>query len=310
MTMNNPAFKLYEAADTDQSGLLLVNCPHSGRDYSMFDLGQLKCSYDQLRILEDSMMDEVAQLSSLASYGITALKAMFPRSYIDPNRALTSLDKSQMRHWTGKYIDFFIPDKYTSFGSGLVPIDAKPEGFEIYAPEFYPTEEDIAGRLKYYKAYHAQLQKTLQDNFNKFGGYALLDMHSCYPTGQPDETGDLPRRADIILSDCRGQSCSPEFLEVVRQAYLDQGLTDIEINRPFKGGYITSHYGKGGIGVFAPGQISPSRSAANINAIQIEVNKRLYWDFDEEQESRQASMVKEANVAVFRIVDAYTRSLT
>lgn len=307
--MANDIFKIHPPDNADHSGMLVVNCPHSGQDYAMFDVEKITCSFEQLRVLEDSLMDEMAQLSRLGQYGITALQALFPRSYIDPNRAVTSLDKTQIRQWTGQYINYFIPDKYTSLGAGLVPVKAKPEGFDIYEPDNYPTEEDIAGRLKYYKAYHAQLQEILRESFNKFGGYALLDMHSCHPTGPADENGDRPRRADIILSDCRGQSCSAEFLEVVRQAYIAQGFENVEVNRPFKGGFITSHYGRGGMGIFSAGQVAPSRAGDTINALQIEVNKRLYWDFETGREKPDSAPLKAANIAVFRKVHDYSLSL-
>lgn len=305
---DNGIFRLHPVPDTVQEGLLLVNSPHSGRDYSRVDASSLKCSLDQLSVLEDTIMDQIAQLSSLGQYGITALEALFPRSYIDPNRIITSLDKSQIRGWTGKHLDFFIPDFYTALGCGLVPIRAAAENFELYDPEFYPTESDIAERLKYYKAYHQQFQKTLREIFNRFGGYALLDMHSCYPSGIV-ESGARENRADIVLSNAFGQSCSDEFLQVVKTAYMGQGFTDIAINNPFKGGYITSHYGRGGMGVFAAGNAATMGKSEKINALQVELNKRLYWDFEKREEKPNAEALKKANIAVFRTVNDYALSL-
>ena len=302
-------FKLHKVADGVPVGPLLVNSPHSGRNYTMMDMGVLKCTIDKLRTLEDTVMDGITQLGNLAQYGITALEALFPRSYIDPNRAATSLDKTQIRGWTGKYLNSFIPDLYTALGCGLVPVRAAAEGFEIYEPANFPTEEDIAGRLKFYKSYHSQLQKSLHDLFNQFGGYALLDMHSCYPTGIV-ETGARANRADIILSNCHGQSCSEDFLQVVKAAYLEQGFTDIVINQPFKGGFITSHYGKGGMGVFAGGNAQGMTNSDNINSLQIELNKRLYWDFEKQQEKPDSEPLKQANIAVFRTVKDYMLSLS
>lgn len=305
---SNAIFKFHAVADNTTSGPVLVNSPHSGRDYSMVDMSALKCGMEKLRVLEDTLIDVIAQLAQLAQYGITSLEALFPRSYIDPNRALTSLDKLQIRGWTGRHISSFIPDFYTALGCGLVPVRAAAEGFEIYDAANYPTEDDIAGRLKYYKAYHHQLQQALHDLFNRFGGYALLDMHSCYPSGII-ESGARENRADIILSNCHGQSCSDEFMHVVKAAFLEQGLTDIAINHPFKGGYITSHYGKGGMGIFASGHAPSMMKSDNIHALQIELNKRLYWDFEKQEEKADAEPLKRANIAVFRAVNDYMMSL-
>lgn len=269
------SFKLYAVGDSSNALPVMVNCPHSGRNYSGFDLKDLACSLDDLRQMEDVGMDVMCGLRDLGRSGITALSGVFARSYVDFNRAETSLDPQSIREGLSTTLTC-IPDSYALKGGGVIPVYAPEEGFMIYRPDAFPTEEDIRIRMVGYKHYHAALRETLSQMFQRHGGYALLDMHSCHPFNVPDEQGRRTSRADIIISDAFGHSCRPEFLQVVKAAYHKHGFENIDINTPFTGGYIVRQYGQVG----ARGWLSSTAARLqDVQAVQIEVNKALYMDW-------------------------------
>jgi N-formylglutamate deformylase len=218
-------------------------------------------------------MNQVCGFDQLGN-GIQGLEFLLPRSYVDVNRAITSLDPSQIRD----YLDRLncLPDYYTSLGHGVVPIRAKVEGFEIYDEGTLPTALEIIERLKFYHAYHEQLQSMILGAVRRHGGYALLDMHSCNPHSAPDATGYAAPRADIIIGDLDGKSCSTGFLEAVRQVYKDHGFTSIALNAPFRGGYITQKYGAHNASAWSTHLPALGRDPFCAQALQIEFNKHLY----------------------------------
>lgn len=270
--MSNSPYRVHRI-DESSAGPLLINSPHSGRDYSFWDITGLCCTPEQLHRLEDTHMNEICGFDQLGN-GIQGLEFLLPRSYVDVNRAMSSLDPTQIRD----YLDHLncLPDYYTSLGHGVVPIRAKVEGFEIYKEGTLPTALEIIERLKFYHAYHEQLQSMILGAARRHGGYALLDMHSCNPHSAPDATGYAAPRADIIIGDLDGKSCSTGFLEAVRQVYKDHGFTSIALNAPFRGGYITQKYGAHNASAWSTHLPALGRDPFCAQALQIEFNKHLY----------------------------------
>lgn len=273
--MSNTAYRVYRP---ENIGPLIVSSPHSGRDYSPFDPSRLICSHEQLRNLEDVGMDQVSNIGHLAQDGIAAIEFLLPRSFIDVNRAPTSLDISQIHDYLPRLK--CIPDKYTALGAGLIPVSAKVEGFELYKPGLEPTALEIIERMRAYRGYHRSLKSLMRASLQLHGGYALIDMHSCYPVGPRNADGHALERADIILGDRHGLSCRPEFLHAVRQVYEDHGLTAIAVNTPFPGGYITQSYGASSDTDWSRKMAGRLSSAFHMQALQIEINKRLYLEKD------------------------------
>ncbi len=275
--MSNTPYKVHGVSETG-SGPLLINSPHSGRDYSGWDISGLCCTPDQLHTLEDTHMNIVCGFDQFGESGIQGLEFLLPRSFVDVNRSATSLDPTQIRDYLEQL--HCLPDYYTSLGHGVVPIRAKVEGFEIYSGENLPTALEIIERLKSYQAYHDQLQIMMLNAARRHGGYALLDMHSCNPFGAPDAMGYAAPRADIILGDLDGKSCSAGFLHAVQQVYKDHGFTSIAINAPFRGGYITQKYGAHNASTWSTHLPDIGRDPFCAQALQIEFNKHLYLEND------------------------------
>ncbi len=113
-----------------------------------------------------------------------------------------------------------------------------------------------------YNPFHAEIQnyhlKQLQKKTNVFH----LDLHSMPSLGtiQHRDPGEL--RADVVISDQMGKSCSKEFRDLVLTSYLEAGFK-VALNWPYYGGRITEQYGN-------PNQ--------NIHVLQVELNRSLYMD--------------------------------
>lgn len=248
------------AADTKHVPLI-IDSPHSGRTYPT-DF-KYDCDLEQLRRLEDLYVDVLT--TDLEQKGAHVLNAEFPRSYIDPSRPRDCLDPKQIKggieelpfEKTGLY------KKFLKNETGLIFMRSVISDFKVYQDDNRPTETDIAKRLPLWDAYHEKLSGM----FNDLGGkdkapVYLLDMHSCWRHGAKKMMGLRARRPDVILSNNNGKTCSAEFLKITAKAFRNNGM-EVQINNPFKGGYIVNKYG------------NPKDQQ---HSLQIEIARDLYID--------------------------------
>ncbi|MGH8373424.1 MAG: N-formylglutamate amidohydrolase [Gammaproteobacteria bacterium] len=128
---------------------------------------------------------------------------------------------------------------------------------EIYRTP--PSEEEIARRRELVHApYHSKLHELLQAKIAKFGHAVLIDAHSVASRANQVHPALTD---DIYLGDRDGTSNSGWLTQTVEQAFLGQALKVVR-NNPYKGGYITQHYG----------------GMEKIEALQIEMRWGLYMD--------------------------------
>ena len=124
-----------------------------------------------------------------------------------------------------------------------------------------PTEEETARWIDDWHApYHARLLQMLDDTRAEFGRAVLLDLHSV--AGRANEI-HAELEHDIYLGDRDGESCEPALTDAVERAYVEAGFRVVR-NQPYKGGYITHHYG----------------GMEGVDALQIEMVQRVYMDED------------------------------
>ena len=71
---------------------LVFDSPHSGSEYP--EDFRFCCSLDVLRTAEDAYVDEL--YAAAPELGATLIGAVFPRSYLDPNRAADDLDTAHI----------------------------------------------------------------------------------------------------------------------------------------------------------------------------------------------------------------------
>ncbi len=248
-------------APLEQTAPFVVCSPHSGRHYSRAFLDQSRLDPLTLRRSEDYCVDEL--YACAAELGAPLLHAHFPRAYLDANREPYELDPD--------LFDDVLPD-YANTQSvrvigGLGTIARiVSDGEEIYKRPL-KLAEAIERIETLYKPFHDTLNKLLEETRRKFGYAILLDCHSM-PSVQLKPNGSS--RPEFVLGDRFGHSCDMKLTRFLRDAISASGY-DVQLNRPYAGGFITEHYGR------------PHRG---IHAVQIEINRGLYMDETEIRPSR------------------------
>ncbi len=233
---------------------LVFDSPHSGTEYPV-DFGYA-CPLDVLRTAEDTYIDDL--YGAAPEHGATLLGALFPRSYLDVNRAVGDIDEALLdAPWPGA----IEPGEKTRLGMGLVRRLAKPN-LPVYDRKLSVAEMErrIA---RCYEPYHAMLQGICDRLHGKFGAVWLINCHSMPARGSAmSSDGPNALRADFVLGDRDGTTCAPELTDFVARLLGGRGYT-VKVNDPYKGVEIVRRHG-----VPAEGR----------HALQIEVNRGLYMN--------------------------------
>jgi N-formylglutamate deformylase len=229
---------------------LVFDSPHSGSEYPK-DF-RFCCPLDILRTAEDSYVDEL--YTAAPELGATLIGAVFPRSYLDANRAADDLD---MMHIDGLWPTPLSPSHRTRAGLGLVRRVAKP-GIPIYDRKL--TAAEVMARVeRCHIPYHRVLEETCDRVHRKFGVVWHINCHSM-PSQRSGKKGG--HCADFVLGDRDGTTCAPEFTDYVAAVLRGLGYT-VRINEVYKGVEIVKRQG---------------RPAVNRHSLQVEVDRALYMD--------------------------------
>lgn len=176
--------------------------------------------------------------------GITMMCAHYHRWVVDLNRDPTN---TQLYH-DGRIISGLVPEK--SFSGEAIYLDHTPD------------ETEVARRVKhYYQPYHDQLGIVLDDLKTRFKHVLLFEAHSIrhhVPLLHPEPFTDL------ILGSNESTSAHSALIETAKRK-LSHSPYGFAHNVPFKGGYITRHFGQ------------PSQG---IHALQLEMTQKNYMDED------------------------------
>lgn len=224
---------------------VLISVPHCGIEFP----DELRDQYDPELIKAPDDTDWfVHQLYDFApAMGMTMIHAKYSRWVIDLNRD----PQSKPLYTDGRIITALCPST-TFLGQSLY----RDRRNEVNANEVNRRLE------KYYWPYHKQLEAHLDQLKKKFGKVLLWDCHSIrqkVPTIQKDKFPDM------ILGDADSTSANIGLIETAL-TNLDHGNYVVNHNHPFKGGFITRHFGK------------PSE---NVHALQLEMTKVNYMDDSE-----------------------------
>lgn len=234
----------------------VFNSPHSGRNYSPEFIKASRLDPHGLRRSEDFLVDEL--FASVVPLGAPLLSAQFPRAWLDVNREPYELDPAM---FDGK-LPNYVNAKSTRVSGGLGTI-AKivSETDEIYKAKL--TVAEGLSRIKnYYLPYHGALRALIAEVVVKFGYGVLIDCHSMPSAALSNGKRGVKMRADFIIGDRFGCSCSASVTEAAAEFLRDLGYR-VDINKPYAGGFITEHYG---------------RPHNGIHAVQLEINRALYMD--------------------------------
>jgi len=229
---------------------LVFDSPHSGSDYP--EDFRFCCPLDLLRTAEDSYVDELYAAAPEA--GATLIGALFPRSYVDPNRASDDLDPAL---FDAPWPQPLSPSHRTRSGLGLVRRVARP-GIPIYDRRL--TVAEVVERIeRCHTPYHRVLDETCDRLHRKFGTVWHINCHSM-PSQRSGKKGG--HCADFVLGDRDGTTCAPELTDFVARVLRGCGYT-VRINEIYKGVEIVKRQG---------------RPAVRRHSLQIEVDRALYMD--------------------------------
>lgn len=232
---------------------LVFDSPHSGRDYPE-DFGHA-VPVDLLRRAEDAFVDEL--IESAPSHGATLLTALFPRSYIDPNRHEHEIDPEMLGEpWPHP----IVASEKAEMGLGLVRRLIKGN-VDIYDRPL--TAEEILARIEgFHRPYMTELERLIAAAHEAHGVAWHVNCHSMRSAGR--RRGQSIPRADMVLGDRDGTSCGADFTAFIAGVARDLGY-QVAINDPFKGAELVARFG---------------RPDEGRHSLQIEINRALYMDED------------------------------
>ncbi len=233
---------------------LVLDSPHSGREFPG-DFGAAVSETD-LREGEDCYVDEL--YAAAPELGAPLLRALWPRTYLDPNRNAGDVDLDLIEgEWTGDYR----PSGKARVGKALIWRTLE-DGRSIYSKRLLPSV--VLGRIeRFHRPYHQEIQRLLGETHSRFGKVYHIDCHSMRSVaGKMSDDGEGRPRADFVLGDRDGTTCDPRFTERVRAVLAGMGY-DVKVNDPYKGVELVRAYS------------DPKKGR---HCLQIEINKRLYMD--------------------------------
>ena len=227
---------------------LVFASPHSGVVYPD-DMGAAAgLSQASLRSAEDSAVDRLLAASGAA--GAVLIAGRIGRAYVDLNRAPDELDAALIADCP----EGAPPGLKTLAGYGVIPRLAG-DGTPLYERRL--TLEEARGRIaRVHTPYHAALGELMQAAHDRHGRAVLIDWHSMPSRA----TG--PNGPDVVLGDRHGTACATGLTRRLKALFEALGWR-VALNRPYAGGYATQVWGRPGEG---------------LEAVQIELNRRLYWD--------------------------------
>jgi N-formylglutamate deformylase len=248
---------------------ILFSIPHCGTEFPQ----ELKAQYrPELIAAPDDTDWFVHQLYDFAAaLGISVIHSNFSRWVIDLNRD----PESKPLYTDGRIITPLCPAT-TFMGEPL---------YNDNRTEVDPVE--VKRRVGiYYKPYHDQLAKKILELKSKFGKVLLWECHSIRQFVPTIYSEKFP---DLILGTNDGKSADQGMVDAVL-GQLKKGKYSVSLNHPFKGGYITRHFGK------------PSEHQ---HAMQLEMTKVNYMDdsenkFDEKRAETVRGVLKKVFTELIR----------
>ena len=224
---------------------MLLSVPHSGRDYPDWLIALATAGKPALTGLEDPLVDRLVWRA--LQRGCGAVIARTPRAAVDCNRAEDEVDPSVVDGARRGRVS-----ARARGGLGIVPARTQQHGY-LWRRAITPKQLDE--RLSQaHRPYHEAIEAQLDALAGRFGCALLLDCHSMPPP--PD---DVPA---LVFGDCRGKTAdgwiSSEAIAIARRTGFEAGLYD-----PFGGGHVIERH---------------SRPAEGIDALQIEIDRRVYLD--------------------------------
>lgn len=225
---------------------VILASPHSGRDYLPRLCAETRVPVEKLRRSEDAYVDLLIEGAPVS--GASLVCALFPRVFIDVNRAAGELDAGMYRDRLPERTD--PPSRRVACGLGVIPrVGSDGQSLYVRRMQFADAQERLS---TFYEPYHRNLAALIDETRTRFGFAIVLDMHSMPEHSAPG--------VGFVLGDRFGRSCDPRITEAIETGLRDRGFVTVR-NTPYAGGHTTEHYG---------------RPDSGVHVIQIEINRALY----------------------------------
>jgi N-formylglutamate amidohydrolase len=243
----------------------LLSIPHSGENVPDEFREYLSGDEKAYREDVDFKVNELIDIPSLQRAGIAVLVAHVHRICVDLNRS----EENCVLFW-----------KDNTQGKKLVAKDPSPEITKKFIED-------------YHRPYYEILKAALVDlEKRKEGKVSMIDLHSMpsRPTAyhmkqNPDQSTWRP---DFCLSDRKGKTCDPAFINYFRDVLTILNHS-ASLNNPYVGGFVTEFVDR-----------------FRTNNIQIEINRSIYMD--EEKKELVWDKVNSLRPTLTQIlVDGFTR---
>jgi len=237
---------------------LVLDSPHSGVVYP--EDFRHACDLGVLRGAEDTHVEKLYEFAP--ELGVAWVEALFPRSYLDPNRNVTEIDPAMLEgEWPHEVeTDEGVLSK-VRLGKGLV-WRYTDEGVPIYDRPL--TAHEVRNRIEQcWKPYHDAVRGAIDAAFERHGYVIHLNCHSM-PAVAASHATDFPGlvHKDFVVGDRDGTTAAPELSRRICRMLESFGHS-AAYNHPYKGVELVRRYG------------DPAR---NRHSIQLEINRRLYMD--------------------------------
>lgn len=216
---------------------LVVSIPHTGTELP--DEVAARLAGERMRSLPMTDWHLHDLYDFLPQLGIETIYARYSRFVVDLNRPADG-----RALYPGRYETGVIPE--TTF-----------DGDPIFREPCAPAEAEGL-RERYWQPYHDRLAELLQRAVDRHGRAVLVDAHSVASAANRIHAALAD---DIYLGDRDGRSCDAWLTATLEAAFADCDLR-VQRNAPYKGGYITDHYG----------------GLPDVEAVQIEMCQRLYMN--------------------------------
>jgi N-formylglutamate amidohydrolase len=231
----SPLFEYFAPLGNHYRGVLSI--PHSGEtipaEFNPYLSGDLGAYQEDV----DFKVHELVDIRRLQEAGVAVVVAQIHRICVDLNRSENQCVLFWKENTHGKSLVVRTPDERT-------------------VRRFIET---------YHWPYFEILKASIQDlEKRKKAQVSMIDLHSMPSKPTPYHLRQNPNqeliRADFCLSDRRGKTCSPEFIQYFEKQ-LQAHRYSTAINDPYLGGFVTEFVDR-----------------FRTNNIQIEINRSVYMD--------------------------------
>lgn len=240
------------------SAPLVLDSPHSGTHYP--DDFRPACPMALLRQAEDTHVEKL--YSFAPALGVHWVEALFPRSYVDANRALAEIDEALLEGpWPGERPQSPLQWAKVKLGKGLI-WRLTDEGQPLYDRLLGVAE--VQQRLaRCWHPYHQAVEQAIHAARAQHGYSLHINCHSM-PAVAGSHATDHPglAHADFVVGNRDHSTSSPALAELVCH-WLRQAGYSVWLNHPYKGVELVRRYGQ---------------PQDHRHSLQLEINRGLYMD--------------------------------